>query len=245
MAKPRLEPLSRSGYLAIDVLARWPASCCPYWSVQAVPGGLVRAPAANVWGSCTGVHAGRQAGAREASLRERMALAWRWSPLARICAGRRHSRASRGDRNDRLRPHSLRVRARGANRLQARSRFPADRRGRPLPARPLVVGSGAGGRVRPRSASHGYSSSDATLDQRAARFHLGFLHRLVVAIRPPEPIRDMLIDAMDDSADFRWQEDEQLHLTLRFIGEVERPMANDLADALARIRAHPLEIQIA
>ena len=71
------------------------------------------------------------------------------------------------------------------------------------------------------------------------------MHRLFVAIRPPEPIRDVLIDAMDDSADFRWQEDEQLHLTLRFIGEVERPMANDLADALARIRAHPLEIQIA
>ena len=33
--------------------------------------------------------------------------------------------------------------------------------------------------------------------------------------------------------------DEQLHLTLRFIGEVERPLANDLAAALARLRAEP------
>jgi len=63
------------------------------------------------------------------------------------------------------------------------------------------------------------------------------MHRLFVAIRPPEHIRDLLIDAMDDSADFRWQNDEQLHLTLRFIGEVDRHMAADLIDALARIRA--------
>jgi RNA 2',3'-cyclic 3'-phosphodiesterase len=71
------------------------------------------------------------------------------------------------------------------------------------------------------------------------------MHRLFVAIRPPEPIRDLLIDAMDDSADFRWQDEEQLHLTLRFIGEVERPVAEDLAAALARIRAEPFELRIA
>lgn len=71
------------------------------------------------------------------------------------------------------------------------------------------------------------------------------MHRLFVAIRPPEAIRDLLIDAMDDSADFRWQEDEQLHLTLRFIGDVERPTANDLADALARLHAAPFELHIA
>ena len=71
------------------------------------------------------------------------------------------------------------------------------------------------------------------------------MHRLFVAIRPPEAICDLLIDAMDDSADFRWQDDEQLHLTLRFVGEVERPVANDLGDALSRIRAMPFELRIA
>jgi 2'-5' RNA ligase len=71
------------------------------------------------------------------------------------------------------------------------------------------------------------------------------MHRLFVAIRPPEPVRDLLIDAMDDSPDFNWQNDEQLHLTLRFIGEVERPVANDLADALGRVRAPPMELRIA
>jgi 2'-5' RNA ligase len=71
------------------------------------------------------------------------------------------------------------------------------------------------------------------------------MHRLFVAIRPPEPIRDLLIDAMDDSADFRWQDDEQLHLTLRFVGEVDRPVANDLADALIHVRAPSMEVRLA
>ncbi|MEP7131100.1 MAG: RNA 2',3'-cyclic phosphodiesterase [Sphingomicrobium sp.] len=63
------------------------------------------------------------------------------------------------------------------------------------------------------------------------------MHRLFVAIRPPEHIRDLLIDAMDDSPEFRWQDEEQLHLTLRFVGEVERPVADVLAGALGRVRA--------
>ena len=71
------------------------------------------------------------------------------------------------------------------------------------------------------------------------------MHRLFVAIRPPEPIRDLLLDAMDDSADFRWQEDEQLHLTLRFVGEVERPLADDLAAELGSVRAPPFQLRIA
>lgn len=70
------------------------------------------------------------------------------------------------------------------------------------------------------------------------------MHRLFVAIRPPEFVRDLLIDAMDESPDFRWQSDELLHLTLRFIGELERPLANDLADALMRIRADQFMIRI-
>jgi RNA 2',3'-cyclic 3'-phosphodiesterase len=70
------------------------------------------------------------------------------------------------------------------------------------------------------------------------------MHRLFVAIRPPEPIRDLLVDAMDDSPDFRWQDDEQLHVTLRFVGEVERPVANDLADSLGGIRAPRFEIRL-
>jgi 2'-5' RNA ligase len=70
------------------------------------------------------------------------------------------------------------------------------------------------------------------------------MHRLFVAIRPPEHVRDLLIDAMDDSPALRWVGDEQLHLTLRFIGEVERPLANDVADALDRLRLPRFQLRV-
>ena len=70
------------------------------------------------------------------------------------------------------------------------------------------------------------------------------MHRLFVAIRPPEAIRDLLIDAMDDSPALGWVEDDNLHLTLRFIGEVERPVANDIAAALGRLRFDAFELRV-
>ncbi len=62
------------------------------------------------------------------------------------------------------------------------------------------------------------------------------VHRLFVAIRPPEAIREQLLDLMEGVPGMRWQNDDQLHLTLRFIGEVERPVAEDLTAALQHIR---------
>ena len=70
------------------------------------------------------------------------------------------------------------------------------------------------------------------------------MHRLFVAIRPPEDIRDRLIDAMDDSPELRWVSDENLHLTLRFISEVERPLADDIAVALSRVRSERFELRV-
>jgi RNA 2',3'-cyclic 3'-phosphodiesterase len=70
------------------------------------------------------------------------------------------------------------------------------------------------------------------------------MHRLFVAIRPPDDVRDLLIDAMDDSPALRWVGDEQLHLTLRFIGEVERPVANDIVAALDRLDSTKFELRV-
>jgi 2'-5' RNA ligase len=70
------------------------------------------------------------------------------------------------------------------------------------------------------------------------------MHRLFVAIRPPEDIREVLIDLMEGVPGLRWQDDDQLHLTLRFIGEVERPVAEDLAAALARIRFESFSLSL-
>lgn len=62
--------------------------------------------------------------------------------------------------------------------------------------------------------------------------------RLFVAVRPPVEVRDALLDCMGGVAAARWQDDDQLHLTLRFVGEVDRHAANDIAAALAEVR-HP------
>lgn len=70
-------------------------------------------------------------------------------------------------------------------------------------------------------------------------------HRLFIAIRPPEPVRDRLVDAMEGIEGARWVDEENLHLTLRFIGEVERPAANDLAAALGTIAWPRFELRIA
>jgi 2'-5' RNA ligase len=61
------------------------------------------------------------------------------------------------------------------------------------------------------------------------------MHRLFVALRPPPPVRALLLDAMGGVPGARWQDDEQLHVTVRFIGEVDRRHAEDIAAALAGV----------
>ncbi|MBZ9645941.1 RNA 2',3'-cyclic phosphodiesterase [Sphingobium sp. 3R8] len=70
------------------------------------------------------------------------------------------------------------------------------------------------------------------------------MHRLFVAIRPPADQRANLLSLMDGVEGARWQGDDQLHLTLRFIGEVDRHRANDLADALGAIRFAPFDVHL-
>lgn len=61
------------------------------------------------------------------------------------------------------------------------------------------------------------------------------VHRLFVALRPPLAMRTCLLSRMGGVPGARWQDDGQLHLTLRFIGEVDRPQADDIAAALGAI----------
>ena len=61
------------------------------------------------------------------------------------------------------------------------------------------------------------------------------MHRLFVALRPPREMRETLLALMGGVPGARWQNDEQLHLTLSFVGEVDPPEADDIASALATI----------
>jgi RNA 2',3'-cyclic 3'-phosphodiesterase len=64
------------------------------------------------------------------------------------------------------------------------------------------------------------------------------MHRLFVAIRPPHFVRSLLLGSMGGISGARWQTDDQIHLTLRFIGEVDRHRAGDIHAALGGIH-HP------
>jgi len=71
------------------------------------------------------------------------------------------------------------------------------------------------------------------------------MHRLFTAVRPPEPIRDFLIDTMGGIPGMRWQDDDQLHCTLRFIGEVDGNVAEDLALSLGQVHFEPFDLRLA
>ncbi len=71
------------------------------------------------------------------------------------------------------------------------------------------------------------------------------MHRLFVAVRPPPAVRAALSAVMEGLPGARWQGDEQLHLTLRFIGEVDRHQAEDVAAALAAVAAPAITARIA
>lgn len=69
--------------------------------------------------------------------------------------------------------------------------------------------------------------------------------RLFVAIRPPAVIREQLLDLMDGIRGARWLDEDQLHLTLRFIGEVDRHGAQDVDAALASVHFPVFDLALA
>jgi 2'-5' RNA ligase len=70
------------------------------------------------------------------------------------------------------------------------------------------------------------------------------MHRLFTALRPPASVREQLLDLMEGLPGARWQDDDQLHLTLRFIGEVDARTADDVAAALGAVRHPPVTMAL-
>ena len=72
------------------------------------------------------------------------------------------------------------------------------------------------------------------------------MHRLFVALRPPPAVRRACLEAMEDGPPgWAWQDEEQLHVTIRYIGDVDRNVAEDVAAALGSIHAPAVEIALA
>lgn len=68
--------------------------------------------------------------------------------------------------------------------------------------------------------------------------------RLFVAIDFPEEIRESLSRVFHGLPNARWTASDQLHLTLRFLGEVDREMFLDIREALHDISMPPVEIHL-
>ena len=68
--------------------------------------------------------------------------------------------------------------------------------------------------------------------------------RLFVAIELPEPIRARLADLCAGVPGARWVAPENMHLTLRFIGEVDDALAIEIDGTLGRVRAPSFDIRL-
>lgn len=68
--------------------------------------------------------------------------------------------------------------------------------------------------------------------------------RLFVAIDLPDAVKDDLTELCYGLRGVRWVKRNQLHLTLRFIGDVEDDLVDTLSDALAQVRAVPFTFQL-
>ncbi len=69
-------------------------------------------------------------------------------------------------------------------------------------------------------------------------------HRLFVGLRPPRDVRAVLTGAMGGIAGARWQSDDQLHVTSRYIGNVDHRTADDVAQAVARIHTEAISVAL-
>ena len=68
--------------------------------------------------------------------------------------------------------------------------------------------------------------------------------RLFVAIRPPEDVADEILPMMTGVPGARWIDPDDLHLTLRFIGEVDGLVFQDVDAALAALDRKPFTLTL-
>ncbi|MBU2581562.1 MAG: RNA 2',3'-cyclic phosphodiesterase [Alphaproteobacteria bacterium] len=68
--------------------------------------------------------------------------------------------------------------------------------------------------------------------------------RLFTGIELPEDIRDELGDLEQPLPGARWIDIEELHITLRFAGDVDKPTANEFAEYLAGIDVSAFPIRL-
>lgn len=66
--------------------------------------------------------------------------------------------------------------------------------------------------------------------------------RLFVAVELPEDVRAALASLGGGVPGARWVPEENMHLTLRFLGEVDGGTGDDIAESLSEVRGEPFEL---
>jgi len=69
--------------------------------------------------------------------------------------------------------------------------------------------------------------------------------RLFVALLPPATVRSELSALASRRLNARWVPEENIHLTMRFIGETEADQLEEFAESLARVRVEPFILPVA
>jgi len=70
------------------------------------------------------------------------------------------------------------------------------------------------------------------------------MYRLFVAIDLPEPIKQSLTEICFGLPGAKWLDPSQMHITLKFLGEVDGAVFREAREALATIGMEPFEITI-
>ena len=68
--------------------------------------------------------------------------------------------------------------------------------------------------------------------------------RLFVAITPPDEIKDQIVTMQSGLPDARWIRRENLHLTMKFIGEIDNNLAEDIHYALSRLNFENFSLRL-
>ena len=68
--------------------------------------------------------------------------------------------------------------------------------------------------------------------------------RLFTALKVPSKVVDHLCLLQSGLPGARWIDRENFHITLRFVGDIERPLALELAQSLEEVQAAPFNLQL-
>lgn len=70
------------------------------------------------------------------------------------------------------------------------------------------------------------------------------MSRLFVALDLPTYHKDVLAVMQEGLPDVRWTDPETLHVTLAFVGEADRRLAEDVIEALGMVRTRPFPLEL-